>query len=72
MNYIIFDLEATCWDQWEKNDNETIEIGAVKVSDSKEIIDEFETFIQPIKYPKLSKCCKDLTSIEQSDVDAAP
>ncbi|MFT5168821.1 MAG: hypothetical protein ACI8P3_004066 [Saprospiraceae bacterium] len=25
MNYIIFDLEATCWDQWGKGQNESIE-----------------------------------------------
>ena len=38
MRFIIFDLEATCWDQWEKKDNETIEIGAVMVNENKEIV----------------------------------
>jgi inhibitor of KinA sporulation pathway (predicted exonuclease) len=72
MRYIIFDLEATCWDQGEKKDNETIEIGAVMVDDKKEIVDEFSQFIKPTKYPILSDFCKNLTSIRQEDVDDAP
>ncbi|NOQ72109.1 MAG: 3'-5' exonuclease [Crocinitomix sp.] len=72
MNYIIFDLEATCWDQWDKSQNETIEIGAVLVNEQKEIVSEFMTFIKPIKFPNLSEFCIDLTSIQQTDVDKAP
>lgn len=72
MNYIIFDLEATCWDQHEKKNNETIEIGAVLVNGNKEITSEFEQFIKPVKYPKLSEFCINLTSIKQSNVDKAP
>ncbi len=72
MNYVIFDLEATCWDQWDKSQNETIEIGAVLINDQKEIVSEFEAFIKPIKFPKLSDFCIQLTSIQQSDVDNSP
>ena len=72
MNYVIVDLEATCWDQWDKSQNETIEIGAVLVNDQKEIVSEFMTFIKPIKFPNLSDFCIDLTSIQQADVDKAP
>ncbi|MFT5820008.1 MAG: 3'-5' exoribonuclease 1 [Crocinitomix sp.] len=72
MNYIVFDLEATCWDQYDKSPNETIEIGAVLVNDQKEIVSEFMTFVKPIKYPKLSDFCTELTSIQQSDVENAP
>ena len=72
MNYIIFDLEATCWDGWDKSQNETIEIGAVLINDDKEIVSDFEQFIKPLKHPILSEFCKDLTSIKQSDVDQAP
>jgi inhibitor of KinA sporulation pathway (predicted exonuclease) len=70
MNYIIFDLEATCWEQWDRSDNETIEIGAVLIRD-KEIVSSFEQFVRPIKYPILSDFCKGLTSIRQEDVDQA-
>ena len=51
MNYIVFDLEATCWDQYDRSDNETIEIGALKISKNKEVISEFQKFIKPLKYP---------------------
>ncbi|MCR9253634.1 MAG: exonuclease domain-containing protein [bacterium] len=72
MNYIIFDLEATCWDGWDKSQNETIEIGAVLVNDSREIVSEFVQFVKPLKHPTLSEFCKNLTSIKQEDVDDAP
>jgi len=71
MNYIIFDLEATCWDGWDKSQNETIEIGAVLVNENKEIVSEYSEFIKPLKYPILSEFCKNLTSIQQCDVDSA-
>lgn len=72
MNYIIFDLEATCWDGWDKSQNETIEIGAVLINEQKEIVSEFVQFIKPLKHPTLSEFCKELTSIKQSDVDTSP
>lgn len=72
MQYIIFDLEATCWEGWEKQHNETIEIGAVKVDSQRNIIGEFQQFIKPLKHPTLSPFCTELTSITQSDVDNAP
>ena len=33
MNYIIFDLEATCWEHDRNRINEIIEIGAVKLNE---------------------------------------
>ncbi|MFN8888672.1 MAG: exonuclease domain-containing protein, partial [Cyclobacteriaceae bacterium] len=71
MNYIIFDLEATCWEGFDKSQNETIEIGALKVNDNREIVSEFSSFIKPLKNPILSDFCKQLTSIQQEDVDQA-
>lgn len=71
MNYVVLDLEATCWDQWEKRQNETIEIGAILINDEKEIISEFQRFIKPLRFPKLSDFCKELTTIKQTDIDQA-
>jgi len=72
MNYIILDLEATCWrDRSIENQHEIIEIGAVKISEQKETIDEFNAFIQPKLHPELSEFCTELTTIEQRDVDQA-
>lgn len=72
MNYIILDLEATCWrDRSLNNQNEIIEIGAVKINDRQETIGEFNAFIKPKLHPELSEFCTELTTIEQRDIDQA-
>lgn len=54
-----------------KYQNETIEIGALLINENKEIESEFQCFVKPIRFPKLSDFCTELTSIQQSDVDEA-
>jgi inhibitor of KinA sporulation pathway (predicted exonuclease) len=75
MNYIIFDLEATCLKEKDPNfRNEIIEIGAVKCTYDNNIIhitDSFNEFIRPYLNPKLSDFCKELTTIKQTDVDSS-
>jgi len=52
---------------------EIIEIGAVRVDATKlNIVDEFNTFVQPVSEHELSEFCRNLTSIRQEDVDGAP
>ncbi|MGL5064597.1 MAG: exonuclease domain-containing protein [Microcoleus sp.] len=73
--YLVLDLEATCCDRASipSNHMEIIEIGAVMVeAKTLNIIDEFQTFIKPIRHPSLTEFCKSLTSISQKQVDAAP
>jgi 3'-5' exoribonuclease 1 len=71
MNYIIFDLEATCWEGDRTRQNETIEIGAIKINEEKEIIDAFSMFVKPKIDAQLSDFCKQLTTISQEDIDRA-
>lgn len=71
MDYIIFDLEATCWEEKHKHVSEIIEIGAVKINQNKAIVGEFNAFVKPVLQPRLSEFCMKLTSIEQADVDNA-
>ncbi len=72
MNYIILDLEATCWKDRDLNkQNEIIEIGAVKINEQGESIGEFCEFIRPKLNPILSDFCKELTTIQQEDIDNA-
>jgi len=71
MNYIVLDLEATCEKDNPHFNKEIIEIGAVKLTDSFEIIDTYDAFVRPILNPTLSAFCMELTTIQQSDVDAA-
>ena len=72
MDYIILDLEATCWqDKTQKHKDEIIEIGAVCVNENKEIVSQFSEFVKPILNSRLSDFCKELTSITQSQIDKA-
>lgn len=72
MQYIIFDLEATCWNGNPMGrQQETIEIGAVKLDEFGQQIETFNAFIKPIINPNLSAFCSELTSIHQPDVDSA-
>jgi len=72
---IAVDVEATCWKKGIfSRKKETIEIGAVQL-----LLDgdeakwpEFQTFVRPLRLPRLSSFCRELTGITQQDVDAAP
>ena len=74
-HYLIIDLEATCCDQgsFPRREMEIIEIGAVMVEAKHlTIVDEFEAFVQPVRNPVLTEFCRQLTTINQDDVAAAP
>ena len=72
MRFLIFDLEATCWkDDHAPAEMETIEIGAVELDAFGAPQSEFGCFVRPVVHPQLSDFCRDLTSIQQSDVDKA-
>ncbi|MEI6409429.1 MAG: 3'-5' exonuclease [Bacteroidota bacterium] len=72
MNYIIYDLEATCWENPPPGYvQETIEIGAFRVNHFGEVRGKFNRFIRPVVHPTLSPFCRDLTTITQEDVNRA-
>ena len=72
--WLVIDLEATCCNdgQFPREEMEIIEIGAV-IADVKSLqpIDEFQTFVRPVRHPSLTTFCRELTGIEPSDVDSA-
>jgi 3'-5' exoribonuclease 1 len=69
MNYIIFDLEATCWKGRPPGMiQEIIEIGAYRLNAFGEIEGRFSKFVRPVVQPILSPFCRDLTSITQEQV----
>jgi inhibitor of KinA sporulation pathway (predicted exonuclease) len=73
--YLIVDFEATCADNGTipREQMEIIEIGAAVVqAGDLQPVDEFQCFIRPVREPELTAFCTKLTSIKQSDVDAAP
>jgi len=69
--YVIFDLEATCWEEKNDRPKEIIEIGAVKLNENLEVIDRFSEFAKPTINPELTEFCKNLTTIKQEDVNNA-
>lgn len=73
--FLVLDLEATCCDKGsiKRQYMEIIEIGAVIVeAPNLTIIDEFQTFVKPVRYPVLTAFCTALTSITQKQVEQAP
>jgi inhibitor of KinA sporulation pathway (predicted exonuclease) len=72
---VVVDVEATCWKKGVfSRTKETIEIGAVRLlldrEDSK--WPQFQTFVRPLRLPRLSTFCRELTGITQENVDGAP
>ena len=72
MNFIILDLEATCWqgNLMDRN-QEIIELAAYRVNGYREWVDHFQSFIRPVQHPRLSTYCIDLTGITQDQVSKA-
>lgn len=70
--YLILDVAATCCDREAipRRQMETIEIGAVMV-EAKEltVVDEFQTFVKPVRHPVLTEFCRSLTSITQAKIN---
>lgn len=73
MNYVIVDLEATCWESCHPAEMEIIEIGAVLLTGIHlQPVWDFEQFVRPMENPKLSEFCRELTGIKQKKIDQAP
>lgn len=73
-SYLVIDLEATCCDRGTipLGQTEIIEIGAVMAdAQSLQPVDEFDAFVRPVRHPLLTDFCVELTSITQSQVEAA-
>ncbi len=72
MNFIVYDLEATCWNGRPPGMiQEVIEIGAYKIDEYGRAVDKFSRFIKPQAHPVLSLFCKQLTGITQVDINRA-
>ena len=71
---VVLDLEATCAEDETvpKREMEIIEIGAVAVDAGFEPFERFQAYVRPVRHPKLTDFCRNLTGISQGDVDAAP
>jgi 3'-5' exoribonuclease 1 len=72
---VVIDVEATCWKKGIfSRKKETIELGAVLLMPDRAPSSwpEFQAFVRPLRLPRLSTFCRELTGITQENVDAAP
>lgn len=71
-HWLVIDLEATTEEGgWPLEDMEIIEIGACMVGADGQEIGQFQRFVRPQRRPQLTRFCRELTHIAQSDVDGA-
>ncbi len=72
MRFIIYDLEATCWEGNQVGrKQEVIEIGAVCTDIFGNCHSTFNKLVRPDCNSRLSHYCTNLTGITQDDVDSA-
>ena len=53
------------------SDREIIEIGAVWATVEGSVLDTFQALVRPVVRPQLTPFCRQLTNIQQADVDGA-
>lgn len=73
-HHLVIDFEATCCDKGSvpRGEMEIIEFGVVMADAAFRVVDEFQSFVKPVRHPRLTPFCTRLTSIRQHDVDSAP
>ncbi|HBV87773.1 3'-5' exonuclease [Desulfosporosinus sp.] len=76
MNYIVFDLEFNMFfkfNEWDYANpalkSEIIQIGAVKLNESLETIDQFNSIIRPVIYKRINPYVKKKTTIDTRTVN---
>ncbi|MGL5934501.1 MAG: 3'-5' exonuclease [Cetobacterium sp.] len=73
MKYLyLLDFEANCTEtnEFPRYEMEIIEFPIIILDiDKNAIIDEFHTYVKPVKHPLLTEFCKELTKINQNQVD---
>ncbi|MBY0458444.1 MAG: hypothetical protein K2V38_13980 [Gemmataceae bacterium] len=73
MSFVVIDFEATCDEPYNPDPQEIIEFPAVLVSPGDPADGtEFHTYVRPVRHPRLTAFCTQLTGIGQTRVDAAP
>lgn len=72
MKFIVYDIEATCWQGRPPGMvQETVEIGAVELNQFGEQTGTFSRLVKPILHPQLSQFCRQLTGLDQAEVNRA-
>lgn len=72
MDYIILDIEFNGRKFASEHPMEVIEIGAVRLNESLQPVDEFTSLIKPVYFATLNSFIKKKTGIPQEEIDIAP
>ncbi|OKI02142.1 exonuclease [Streptomyces sp. CB02923] len=74
--FVVFDLEFTSWpgaleQDWSEPGQlrEIVQIGALRMSEDHNVVEEYEALIRPVANPRLSAYFTGLTGIDQETVD---
>lgn len=71
-HWLVIDLEATTEEGgWPVAEMEIIEIGACVVNADGREIDRFDRLVRPFRRPLLTPFCRELTHIQQTQIDTA-
>jgi len=71
-HWLVIDLEATTEEGgWPLEEMEIIEIGASLVDSNGRELDHFQRFVCPQRRPLLTSFCRELTHIQQAQIDSA-
>ncbi|MFK8162345.1 MAG: exonuclease domain-containing protein [Lewinella sp.] len=72
VKFIVYDIEATCWEGRPPGlVQETLEIGACELDAYGQIQGYFSRLIKPTLHPQMSHFCRNLTKIDQQEVNRA-
>ncbi|KAG9454921.1 hypothetical protein H6P81_007825 [Aristolochia fimbriata] len=68
--FVVIDFEATCDKEKNPHPQEIIEFPSVLVKgETGEVVDDFRKYVRPTHHQMLTDFCKELTGIQQSQVD---
>ncbi|XP_077241565.1 uncharacterized protein LOC143882054 [Tasmannia lanceolata] len=67
--FVVIDFEATCDKEKNPHPQEIIEFPSVVVDSSGQLVASFQTYVRPFYHQLLSDFCKELTGIQQVQVD---
>jgi ERI1 exoribonuclease 3 len=70
-HFVALDFEATCAADGRLHPQEIIEFPSVLLDADLQQIDTFESFVRPVRHPRLTRFCTELTSITQVEAEGA-
>ncbi len=72
MDFLLIDIEATCWDDFRQDqEQEIIELACIVLDRFGQKKGVFTSLVKPNYHPKLSTYCKKLTGITQAEINRA-